>query len=99
MTAIETALQGTFRLILREDLDFAYPRAETPSHDVTMGKDPDLDRCAKMALMDMLVLLQGKGLSKMDAYTLCSLAGDLRVTQTVNGCKGVHMMMAKALVD
>ncbi len=99
ITAIETALQGTFRLTLRDDLDFTYPRAETPSHYVTMGMDPDLDRCAEMALMDMLVLLQGKGLSKMDAYTLCSLAGDLRVTQTVNGCKGVHMMMAKALVD
>ena len=29
---------------------------------------------------------------------LCSLAGDLRITQTVNGNKGVHMMMAKALL-
>jgi acetamidase/formamidase len=26
---------------------------------------------------------------------LCSLAGDLRVTQTVDGNKGVHMMLAK----
>jgi acetamidase/formamidase len=29
---------------------------------------------------------------------LCSLAGDLRITQTVNGNKGVHMMMEKALL-
>ena len=49
-----------------------------------------------MALRDMIVLLGEKaGLTREDAYTLCSLAGDLRVTQTVNGCKGVHMMMAK----
>jgi acetamidase/formamidase len=27
---------------------------------------------------------------------LCSLAGDLRVTQTVDGNKGVHMMLAKS---
>jgi acetamidase/formamidase len=27
---------------------------------------------------------------------LCSLAGDLRVTQTVDGNKGVHMLLAKA---
>jgi len=29
---------------------------------------------------------------------LCSLAGDLRITQTVNREKGVHMMMAKELI-
>ncbi|MFC7399814.1 acetamidase/formamidase family protein [Chelatococcus sp. GCM10030263] len=100
ITAIETALRGTFRLILREDLSLTYPRAETPTHYITMGMDPDLDQCAVMALRDMIVLLSEKaGLSREDAYTLCSLAGDLRITQTVNGCKGVHMMMAKSLVD
>ena len=99
VTAIETALQGTFRLILRDDLHLTYPRAETPTHYITMGMDPDLDRCVEMALRDMLDLLEEVGgLSRMDAYTLCSLAGDLRITQTVNNCKGVHMMMAKALV-
>ena len=30
---------------------------------------------------------------------LCSLAGDLRVTQTVNGNKGIHMMMKKSLLE
>ena len=39
------------------------------------------------------------GLSREDAYMLCSLAGDLRVTQTVNGNKGIHMMMAKSLLE
>jgi acetamidase/formamidase len=29
---------------------------------------------------------------------LCSLAGDLRVTQTVDGNKGVHMMMPKTML-
>jgi acetamidase/formamidase len=29
---------------------------------------------------------------------LCSLIGDLRVTQTVDGNKGVHMMLAKRWV-
>jgi acetamidase/formamidase len=37
-------------------------------------------------------------LSDQDAYTLCSLAADLRVTQTVNGSKGIHVMLAKALL-
>jgi len=99
VNAIETSLQGTFTLIVRDDLDFIYPRAETPDHYITMGMDPDLDQCAVMALRDMIVLLGEKAnLSREDAYTLCSLAADLRVTQTVNGCKGIHMVIAKKLV-
>ncbi len=99
VTAIETALQGRFTFILREDLAFTYPRAETPTHYLTMGMDPDLDRCAEMALRDMIVLIgEVACLSREDAYTLCSIAADLRVTQTVNGSKGIHCMLAKKLL-
>src|SRR6478735_2976709 len=99
VTAIETALQGRFRLTLRKDLRFDYPRAETPTHYMTMAMDPDLDQCAVRALRDMIVLLgEKRNLSREDAYTLCSLAADLRVTQTVNGSKGIHCMIAKSVV-
>lgn len=99
ITAIETALQGKFELIVRKDLKFRYPRGETPSHYITMGMDPDLDQCAVAALRDMIALIGEKtGLSHADAYMLCSLAGDLHVTQTVNGSKGVHMMLEKKLL-
>ncbi|MEW6638939.1 MAG: acetamidase/formamidase family protein [Pseudomonadota bacterium] len=98
ITAIETALQGRFAFTLRKDLRFTYPRAETPTHYITMAMDPDLDQCVVRALRDMIVLLgEVRGLSREDAYTLCSLAADLRVTQTVNGSKGIHCMIAKAI--
>src|SRR5438045_3771259 len=42
VTAIETALQGRFRLTLRKDLRLDYPRAETATHYLTMAMDPDL---------------------------------------------------------
>ena len=97
VTAIETALQGRFRLTLRKDLRLDYPRAETPDHYMTMAMDPDLDQCVVRALRDMIVLLgEKRNLSREDAYTLCSLAADLRVTQTVNGSKGIHCMIAKS---
>lgn len=96
VTAIETALRGTFEFIVRDDLSFTYPRAETPSHHITMGMDPDLDQCAVRALRDMIALLgERAGLTHSEAYMLCSLAGDLHITQTVNVSKGVHMMMDK----
>ncbi|MCG2639998.1 MULTISPECIES: acetamidase/formamidase family protein [Bradyrhizobium] len=99
VTAIETALSGLFRLTLRKDLRFSYPRAETPTHYMTMAMDPDLDQCAIRALRDMIALLgETRNLSREDAYTLCSLAADLRVTQTVNGSKGIHCMIEKAIV-
>ncbi|WP_439409933.1 acetamidase/formamidase family protein [Bradyrhizobium sp. DASA03076] len=99
VTAIETALSGRFRLTLRKDLRFTYPRAETPTHYITMAMDPDLDLCAVRALRDMIALLgETRNLSREDAYTLCSLAADLRVTQTVNGSKGIHCMIEKAIV-
>jgi acetamidase/formamidase len=99
VTAIETALQGKFIFRLRKDLRFTYPRAETATHYMTMAMDPDLDQCAVKALRDMIILLgEKRNLSREDAYTLCSLAADLRVTQTVNGSKGIHCMIDKKVV-
>ena len=36
-------------------------------------------------------------MSRDEAYMLCSLAADLRVTQLVDGTKGVHAMLAKSI--
>ena len=97
VTAIETALTGTFEFHVHKGLPFSFPRAETATHYITMGLDPDLDQCVVMALRDMIRLCGEKaGLSREDAYMLCSLAADLRITQTVNGAKGVHCMLAKS---
>ena len=99
LTAIETALSGTFEFIVRKDLSLHYPRAETPSHFITMGMDPDLDNAAKRALREMISLLANMvGLSPEDAYSLCSMAAELRVTQLVDGNKGIHAMLSKEIV-
>ena len=98
-TAIETALQGEFEFIVHKATALAYPRAETPTHWITMGMHPSLDECLAIALRDMIRLLgERAGLSREDAYTLCSLAVDFRVTQTVNQHRGVHAMLAKSLL-
>ncbi|HJU19624.1 MAG TPA: acetamidase/formamidase family protein [Stellaceae bacterium] len=96
VTALETALSGTFRLILRKDLHFLLPRAETPSHWITMGFNEDLDDAAKTALRQMIDLIGERlGLGREDAYMFASLAVDLRVTQLVDGNKGIHAMLSK----
>jgi acetamidase/formamidase len=96
ITAIETGLIGTFELHVRGDMRLEWPLAETPTHVITMAFDPDLDDAVVIALRDMIKLICARtGISREDAYTLCSLAADLRVTQVVNGAKGIHVMLEK----
>ena len=42
-------------------------------------------------------LVTEKHLSRDDAYMLASVAADLHITQLVDGNKGVHMMLPKAI--
>lgn len=100
LTALETALSGTFQLILHKSTTLRFPRAVTPTHYIAMGMDPDLDDAAKQALREMIAwLVELKGWSPLDAYVTCSLACDLHVTQIVDGNKGVHAMFPRALID
>ncbi|MBS27471.1 MAG: amidase [Alphaproteobacteria bacterium] len=97
LSAAETALIGTFEFHVRKDLSYKMPRAETETHYITIGFDQDLDDAAKQALRDMIVLIQERtNLSAEDAYSLCSLAADVCVSQLVNVNKGCHVMLAKA---
>jgi acetamidase/formamidase len=96
LSAIETALTGTFEFALRKDMKLGTPRAEREDVWITMGFDEDLDDAVKHALRDMIRLIgELTGLAASDAYTLCSLAADLRVTQTVDGNKGIHCVIRK----
>jgi acetamidase/formamidase len=95
-TAIETALVGTFEIHLRKDLRLDHPQADTPSHLLTMGMDPDLDTAAKDALRRMIDrVVQETGLSRERALMLMSLQADVRVTQLVNEHKGIHVMIPR----
>jgi acetamidase/formamidase len=98
-TGIETSLVGRFQLIVRKDLHLTWPRAETPTHLITMGMDRDLTVATRIAATEMVNLLSERlSLSKMDAYRLASVAADLRITQLVDENVGVHMVVAKRIL-
>lgn len=97
-TAVETSLRGTFELRVRKGQRLRWPRAETPTHYIAMGLNEDLDEAAKLATREMVdFLVAEKGLSRDDAYVLCSIAADLHVTQAVDATKGVHVTLAKSV--
>ena len=104
INALEMCLTGHFRLTLEKgggtrDPLLKFPRAETPTHFISMGLHEDLDLAMKQALREMIGFITSRtNFSPADAYQLCSLAVDFRVTQTVNGEKGVHGMLRKGLL-
>ena len=97
-SALETSLRGTVEIFLRKGKRLLWPRAETPTHFIAMGLHPDLDEAARLATLEMInFLVTEKGMSRDEAYMLCSLAVDLRVTQLVDGTKGIHAMLPKSI--
>ncbi|HJT17149.1 MAG TPA: acetamidase/formamidase family protein, partial [Thermoanaerobaculia bacterium] len=98
ITALETSLTGSIQLLVRKDMHLRWPRAETPTHYMTMGMDDDLTEAARIAVREMIdFLMTEKHLSRDDAYMLASVAANLEVTEVVDGNKGVHMMIPKAI--
>jgi acetamidase/formamidase len=98
LSAVETSLKGEVQVLLHKQQHLRWPRAETATHFITMGLHTDLDEAAKIATREMLDwLVQTKGMSRDEAYLLASAAMDLSVTQVVDGTKGVHAMLPKAI--
>jgi acetamidase/formamidase len=99
LTAIETALRGKFQFIVRKDLKLTWPRAETATHWIVMGLNPNLDEAMKMAVRETILFITQRfpKLSREEAYMIASVAVDYHVTQVVDGTKGIHGMIPKAI--
>jgi acetamidase/formamidase len=97
-TAIETSLHGRVQLTVRKGMTLAWPRAETPTDYISMGTDVDLTKATRIAIQEMIdFLAASKGLDKHAAYQLTSIAGNVAITQLVDGTMGVHVKMPKAV--
>ena len=94
-TAIESRMDVTLTLDVVKGAGLKFPRFETPGpvtrhldamgYDVTTGIAPDLMEGAREAVMGMIDLLSAReGMSAVDAYMLCSVAGDLRISEIVD---------------
>lgn len=94
-TAIESPMSVTVKLDLIKDQPLAMPRFTTPGpvtshldvdgYEVTTGIGEDLMQGARSALSGMIDhLCATRGLSATDAYMLCSVCGDLRISEIVD---------------
>jgi acetamidase/formamidase len=99
LSAIETGLRGKFQFIVRKDMKITWPRAETATHWIVMGLSPNLEEAMKIAVRETIAFLTERfpKLSRQEAYMIASIAVDYHVTQVVDGTKGIHGMIPKAI--
>jgi len=94
-TALESPINVALQFDLEKSANLAFPRFTTAGpvtrhfdekgYEVTMGIGPDLMSGAKAAVSGMIDLLSKRhGLAAVDAYMLCSVAGDLRISEIVD---------------
>lgn len=94
-TAIESQMDATVTLDLIKNVKLPMPRFTTPGpvtrhldgkgYEVTTGIGSDLMEGARAALSGMIDLLcSQQGLNPVDAYMLCSVCGDLRISEIVD---------------
>jgi acetamidase/formamidase len=94
-TAIESPMKVAIAFDLIKATPLAYPRFTTPGpvtrhldakgYEVTTGIGPDLMEAARAAVRSMVDLVSGRhGMPAVDAYMLCSVCGDLRISEIVD---------------
>ena len=105
VTAIECGMEATLRFGLGDraigspEYDVPHPVGVPGPYHGTMGIDPDLMEGARIAVRNMIAwLVDEHGLTREDAYILCSLAGDLRIHEIVDaGVWNVGMTLPLAV--
>ena len=94
-TAIETPMRATVRLTVRKDVRVPEPqfltsgpltpRTNTAPYYATDGIGPDMVEATRNAIRHMIDHIQRTyGLSRADAYMLCSVAVDLKLSEVVD---------------
>lgn len=93
--AIECPMESVdFTVVLHKDLELNMPRAKTWAGWITFGFHEDLNEAAATARREMIDLMQSMfGVNRSEATALASTVVDLRITQVVNGVKGVHAVL------
>ena len=101
MTAVETCgLKCTLQFVLHKDMQIDSPQVETPTHYIVTGLDEDLNRAAYKAVKHAARFLSRRnGIGFEQALMLCGASVDFRVTQIVDGVKGIHASIPKTIVD
>lgn len=96
--AIEASLTLVAKFIVRKDKPIKHVRAETPTHFIAIGLDPDLDTAMKNAASEAVNFIKDEmGFTFNEALSIASTGVDFEVTQVVDKTLGAHAMIPKSI--
>jgi acetamidase/formamidase len=96
--AIEASLTLIAKFIVRKDKPIKHVRAETPTHFIAIGLDPDLTKAMKNAASEAVNFIKDDlGFTFNEALSIASTGVDFEVTQTVDQTLGVNAMIPKSI--
>ena len=99
-TGAETSADVHIRVTTQKDMPIQGPRALTPDHFIVLSYGEDLGPAMKQAVRNMVdFLTEEVGMGRYDAYTLLSIAGDVRVSRTFRPISPVKMMLSRHALD
>ena len=99
-TGAECAAEITLRLSVEKNKGIARPRALTPHYFVTVAYGEDVGQAMRQAVRDMVhFLVHEQGMEPYAAYTLLSLAGDIRVSRTFRPISPVKMLLSRQVLE
>jgi acetamidase/formamidase len=99
-TGAECSAEITIRLTVEKGLVLRGPRALTPQHFVTFSHGQELAPAMRQAVEDMVeFLMRERGMEPWVAYSLLSLAGDIRVSRTLRPISPVKMLLSRQMLE
>lgn len=99
-TGAECAAAITLRLTVEKGTSIERPRALTAEHFIMIAYGADLTQAMRQAVQDMVdFLVHDKKMAPYDAYSLLSLAGDVRMSRTLRAISPVKMMLRRDILE
>ena len=99
-TGAECSAESHIRVTVEKAMDLSGPRALTPDYFVVLSHGDELGPAMRQAVRGMVdFLVQDKKMAPYDAYTLLSLAGDVRVSRTFRPISPVKMMLSRGVLE
>jgi amidase len=99
-TGAECSAEVTLRLTVEKNRHLPGPRALTPQHFAVLASGEDVGQTMRRAVRHMVdFLVQERGMEPYAAYSLLSLAGDIRMSRTFRPLSPVKMLLARAVLE
>ena len=100
VTGLEIPGRVTLEVEIIKNKEISWPILETKDSIQVIASDPNLERASKLALEEMIRILEkAYDLSFEEAYILSSLGVDMKISQLVNPKKTARAAISKDILD